>query len=186
MTSKKDEPEATPSPEEMLAGQPLEVLIEVLATAAGQLEGLKGAELKKRATELTSQVQSLAKSVERTAADDQARVAAAKDVERLIDMFVRSGTAAGKALDKHRDQIAAQFRGVDLQQIAAGMRVLADWMANPSPEKEAEAKALMEKLQTTMGPIVGYDPEREREQRRAEIQADTKRRLDAIFRPKKP
>jgi len=186
MTSKKDEPKDEQTPEQKLAGQPLEVLIEVLATAAGQMQGLKGAELKRRVTELTGQVQSLARTIDQTVADDEARKAAAKEVERLIDMFVRTGTAAGKALDKHRDQIAAQFRGVDLQQIAAGMRVLADWMANPSVEKEAEAKALMEKLQTTMGPIVGYDPQREEEQRRAEIKADVKKSLDEIFRPKKP
>jgi hypothetical protein len=185
MASKKDKPENQKTPEATLAGQPLEVLIEVLATAAGQMQGLKGSELKQRVSELTGQVQTLAKSIEQTVADDEARKASAQEVERLIDMFVRTGTAAGKALEKHREQIAAQFRGVDLQQIAAGMRVLADWMANPSAEKEAEAKALMEKLQTTMGPIIGYDPQREEEQRRAEIKADVKKSLDEIFRPKK-
>jgi hypothetical protein len=185
MASKKDNPENQKTPEATLAGQPLEVLIEVLANAAGQMQGLKGAELKQHVTELTGQVQSLAKSIEQTVADDEARKAAAQEVERLIDMFVRTGTAAGKALEKHREQIATQFRGVDLQQVAAGMRVLADWMANPTVEKEAEAKALMEKLQTTMGPLVGYDPQREEEQRRAEIKADVKKSLDDIFRPTK-
>jgi hypothetical protein len=185
MTSKKDKPGDQDSPDAQLAGQPLEVLIEVLATAAGQMQGLKGAELKERVTELTGQVQQVAKSVERQIADDEHRKQAAAEVERLIDMFVRTGTAAGKALEKHRDQIAAQFRGVDLQQVAAGMRVLADWMANPSAEKEVEAKALLEKLQTTMGPLVGYDPQREEEQRHAEIKANVRKSLDDIFRPKK-
>ncbi len=189
MTSKKHKPDAPQTSEPMLAGQPLEVLIEVLATAAGQMQGLKGAELKARVSELTDQVQTLAKSVEQKVADDDQRKAAAAEVERLIDMFVRTGSAAGKALEKHRDQITAQFRSVDLQQVAAGMRVLADWMSNPTVEKEAEAKALMEKLQATMGPLVGYDPkatqEAEDEKRRAEIKADVKKSLDEIFRPKK-
>jgi hypothetical protein len=189
MTSKKAKPDAQKTSEDKLARQPLEVLIEVLATAAGQMQGLKGPELRTRVAEVTGQVQQLAKSIDQKVADEEQRKAAAKEVERLIDMFVRTGTDAGKALEKHREQITAQFRGVDLQQVAAGMRVLADWMANPSVEKEAEAKALLEKLQTTMGPLVGYDPkaaqEREDEKRRAEIKADVKKSLDDIFRPKK-
>jgi len=182
MTSKKQDT----TPEQPLTGQPLDVLIEVLATAAGQLEGLKGAELKKHVTELTHRVQQLAQSVEERVVVDEQRRAVAAEVERLIDVFVRTGTTAGNLIDKNREAIAKAFRGVDLDRVAEGLRLFADWMQNPTSQSETQVKQLVEQLQATLGPMVGYDPQREEEQRRAEIKADVKKSLDEIFRPKKP
>jgi hypothetical protein len=73
--------------------------------------------------------------------------------------------------------------------LADGLHRFADWLANPTPEKQVEAQRVLEQLQQTLGPLVGWDPkaqqEREDAQRRAEIRADVQKSLDSIFRPKK-
>jgi hypothetical protein len=189
MTSKKDPPKppfggqkVTEGP---LAGQPLEVLVELLATATGQMRGLEGSELKKHVAEMTTQVQALATQVEVKVLDDDARKKTAQEIERLIDVFIRTGSAAGQALASFREPVLKAFQGVSLDKMAEGMRMLADWLQNPTSEGEAQVKELMEGLQKTMGPMVGHDPEREEQERRAQIKADVKASLDEIFRGKK-
>lgn len=188
MTSKTDPPnkpdDVRPADAEALAGQPVEVIIEVLARVSGQMKGLSGPELRTHIAEVAGQVQTLTRSIEQKMQDDAQRKEAAQEVERLLDLFVRTGTAAGKALDKHRGPIAQALRGADLPKLAEGMRLLADWMANPTAQNEAQAKALMEQLQETMGPAFGLDPEREEQVRREKMKADVKQSLDDIFRGK--
>lgn len=188
MTSKTDPPKK-PDAEaaadaNALAGQPVEVIVEVLARVSGQMKGLTGPELRKHIAEVAGQVQTLTRSIEQKLADDAQRKEAAAEVERLLDLFVRTGTAAGKALEQHRAPIVQALRGADLPKLAEGMRLLADWMANPTAQNEAQAKALMERLQETMGPALGLDPAREEQARREQMKAEVKKSLDDIFRGK--
>jgi hypothetical protein len=186
MTQKKDPPDpkaAEPAtPADPLAGQPVEVIVEVLARVSGQMKGLVGPELRKHIAEVAGQVQALTQSIELKMRDDAQRKEAAAEVERLLDMFVRSGTEAGKVLEKHRTPIAQSLRGADLPRLAEGIRLLADWMANPTAQNEAQAKQLMQRLEETMGPALGLDPEAQDRARRAQIESDVKKSLDNIFR----
>jgi hypothetical protein len=175
---------AADTPEDPLAGAPLDVVVEVLAHASAQLQGLQGADLKKHVAEVTVSVKALAKSVERKVQDEEQRKAAGAEVERLVDMLTRTGTATGAAIAKHRDAITKAFHGVEFQQIAKGLRTFSDWLQNPSSHSEAEVKLLLEDLQTKMGPSVGPDPKRDEAARSAAIKADVKASLDEIFRGK--
>lgn len=185
--AKPDDPPKPPSPnpENPLAGAPLDLVIEVLANASGQLKGLQGLDLKKHVNEVVQQVKRLSESIERKVNDEELRKEASAEVERLIDSFTRTGSAASKVIAQNRDAIAKQFQGVSLEKIAEGMRLFADWLQNPNPQSEAQVKALIEQLQVTMGPMVGYDPAREEEERRAQIKADVRKSLDEIFNKKK-
>jgi hypothetical protein len=192
MTSKKPPPKKSPedgsSSEDPLAGQPVEVIIEVLAKLSGQMKGLDGAELRRHVTQITGQLQSLTTRVEQSFKQEATRKEAAAEVERLVDFLVRTGTAAGKALEKQRTPIAQAFQGADIDKLAEGMRKLADFMQNPTPQTEAEAKTLLDELKTTMGAKVGYDPEVEEKRRQAQIKADVAKSLGEVlgkdFRPK--
>lgn len=192
MTSKKSPPKNAGSDEQTsadpLAGQPVEVIIEVLAKLSGQMKGLDGAALRRHVAQVAGQLQSLTTRVEQTFAQEASRKEAAAEVERMIDFLVRTGTAAGKAIEKQRTPITQAFRGADIDKLAEGMRKLADFMQNPTPQTEAEAKALLNDLQTTMGPKVGYDPEVEEKRRQEQIKADVAKSLGEVlgkdFRPK--
>ncbi len=185
MTSKKDPPKPPFGDQKVtegpFAGQPLEVLVQVLATAAGQMRGIDGKELEQHVRDLTAQVQVVAQQVEAKVHDEDVRQKTAQEVERLIDVFVRTGSAAGQALAGFREPVVKAFQGVSLDKMAEGMRMLADWLQNPTSETEAQVKELMEGLQKTMGPMVGHDPEREEQARRDAIKADVKKSLDGIF-----
>ena len=178
-------PVSVVTPEDPLKGKPLDYVIEVLANASGQLQGLKGAELKRHVAELVAQVQAVASSVQADLQAEESRKAAAAEVGRLIDVLARTSGMGGAAMAAHRDTIAKAFAGVDIEKMAQGLRLFADWLQHPTQVNEAEVKQLIEKLQATMGPMVGYDPAREDEARRERIKVDVQSRLDKIFRPDK-
>jgi hypothetical protein len=193
MTSKKDpakkpsEPAKTPA--DPLAGQPVEVIIDVLAKMSGQINGLDGAELKRHVVRVATQLQDMTRDIEQKFAVEATRKEAAAEVERMVEMLVRTGASAGKALEQHRKPIAQAFQGADIQKLAEGMKLLATWMTNPTEQTEQDAKALLNELQTTMGPKVGYDPEQEERDRREAIAADVKKRMSEAmgtqdFKPK--
>jgi outer membrane murein-binding lipoprotein Lpp len=186
MSSKKPPPDDPKNPEATPVAQPVEFLVELLATAAGQLQGLKGTDLQKHVADLSAQVQTLAHNVEHKVHEEEARKVAAAEAEQLIDTVVRTGTAAGQALEASRAPILNALRSMDLQKLADAMRLIASFISSPTADNEAQAKQLVEKLQATLGPMVGFDPAREDEQRRAQIKADVRKSLDEIFRPKKP
>ena len=189
MTSKKDPPKptSTPSktPDTEAAKQPIEVVTEVIANAIGHLRGLQSEDVAKAVSGVQREVQSLVSSVEQKANDPATRQAAAQEIEKLIELFTKTGAALGGALAAYKEPVMKAMQGVDMQKAADTLRMLADWMKNPSAEREAEVKKAVGELEATMGPLVGHDPVAEDRKRREEIKADVKASLDEIFRGKK-
>jgi hypothetical protein len=74
--------------------------------------------------------------------------------------------------------------GFDLAQVAAALRVFAEWLRTPTPANEASAERAMTDLQATMGPLIGWDPAREDAARRAQYRREARAALDEIFRDK--
>lgn len=186
MTSKKKDPakKIVPTADE-LSDAPLDVLMDALAKVSGELQGKQGAELRKHVATVKVQVDTLVQQVQIKQEGEVARKVVAGEVEKLIDAVVKTGSEAGKALARQREPIANAFRGVDLDKMADGLRLFADWLKNPSEDTAAQVKELVEELQRTMGPLVGHDPAREDEERRAAIKKDVQASLDEIFRGKK-
>lgn len=183
MTSKKAPPQKppgdAPAPQDPLAGQPIEVLIDSLARSAGEIQGLQGDELKKFVVGVALQMQRTINSVEQKMATEATRPEAAAEVRQLLDLLIQTGTTAGETIEKHRGPITNAFRQADLQKLGEGMRALAEWMSQPTAKSEAEAKDLMEQLQAKMGPVFGHDPELAKAQRKEAIKADARRGLEA-------
>lgn len=172
-------------PIDPLAGLPLQAMIEAIATAAGQLKGLQGPELKRAVNEAVFQIQGVANQAAAQNQAEEARIAAAAEVQRMLDIFARTSAGVSDALAPHRNAIASMFQNVSIDKIADGLRVISDYMKSPTPQNEATAKKLFDDLQATMGPVMSYDPAAADEERRAQIRADVQSRLDKIFRPEK-
>ncbi|MBA3539211.1 MAG: hypothetical protein H0T79_06255 [Deltaproteobacteria bacterium] len=166
--------------------QELDALMEVLATVTARLQGMEGGEIRRHVVDIKHQVQGIVGAFESKVAEDEQRRIAAAEVEKLVDSVVASGTATGKALAAQQVQIKSAFHSVDLGVLADGLRVLADWLADPTDEGKTKVEKLVAQLEVTMGPMIGWDPEREDERRRTEIRAGVQKSLDDIFRPKKP
>ena len=155
MTKRDDEAAVTP---------------EALAKALGVQDGPEGVELRRYLGEVTKRVQSLVRGLPggTLPTDPEERRAAAAQIKSLVDALPKTGTGT--------------FRGIDLRQLSSGLRVFADWLADPKARDEDEVRTQVEALQKTLG----YDPALEEEQRREEIRATVKSSLDQIFRGKKP
>jgi len=174
------EPGAAPAPAVGFAE-----LIEALAAVSTRMQGVETGELGAQVARLEEQVASLGQVMQARAEDEAARARAAASVEQLIEAIARTGTAAGRAVEKQRGPIQQALRGVDVSHLAAGLRLFADYLAHPTEENQEQARQVIEKLQETVGPMIGWDPKREEEERRAEIKRDVRASLDEIFRGKK-
>lgn len=189
MTSKKDPP-IKPSdvpglPDtDQLAGQPLEVVLEVLATAGGKMKGLEGAALKKHVSGAITEAQRVVADVARKNTEEEQRKAAATEIETVIDTLIRTGTPIAQALQKQRDPIVNAFKVADLQHLAAGMQQLVQWMTTPSAANDTLAKALMEELEKTLGPVFGVNPAAAEQVRVEQMKKDVQKSLDDAFRGK--
>jgi hypothetical protein len=177
MTKKPDEP--------VVPQQNLDELMEALATVSAKLQGKQGKELDAHVRKVKDSVKQLVQTVKLQEQDILLRQQAAAQVEELLDAVAKISNPAGQAVAGAREPIAQTFRGVDLAKMADGMRVFAEWLAHPNNANKAQAEQLVAQLQHVMGPMVGFDPEREDEERRAQIKKDVQKSLDEIFRGKK-
>jgi uncharacterized protein YoxC len=183
--SKKDPPEAEPPPAPQPGSAPavgFAELMEALAAVSTKMQGVETAEIGQQVAHLKEQVASLGQAMQERADDVAGRAQAAASVEQLIEAIARTGTATGRAVEKQRAPIQHALHGVDLSHLAAGLRLFADYLANPTEENQQQARQVIEKLQETVGPMFGWDPKREEEERRAEIKRDVRASLDEIFR----
>ena len=176
MTNKREEPDQQ---------QNLDELMEALATVSAKLQGKQGRELESHVKHVKDSVKHLVQTVNQSEQDAALRKQAAAQVEQLLDAVAKIGSPAGTAVAGAREPIAQTFRGVDMVKMADGLRVFADWLAHPSTANKAQAEQLIAQLQHVMGPMVGHDPAREDEERRAQIKKDVQKSLDEIFRGKK-
>jgi hypothetical protein len=104
--------------------------------------------------------------------DPAARSAAAASVEDLRAVVARTASQGAVA-------------GFDLAQIGAALVVFAEWLRAPTPDSEARAERAMSELQAVVGPLVGWNPDREDAARRAQYRREARAALDEIF-PDKP
>jgi len=101
---------------------------------------------------------------------------------------VRSSAAA--SVDELRAVLARSAPpgaapGFDVAQVGDALAAFAAWLRAPTPDREARAERAMFDLQATLGPQLGWDPDREDAARRAQYRREARAALDEIF-PDKP
>ncbi|HMG52334.1 MAG TPA: hypothetical protein VK601_02605 [Kofleriaceae bacterium] len=101
---------------------------------------------------------------------------------------VRSSAAA--SIDELRAVLARSAPpgaapGFDVAQVGDALAAFAAWLRAPTPDREARAERAMFDLQATLGPQLGWDPDREDAARRAQYRREARAALDEIF-PDKP
>ena len=174
MTAKKDPP----------GGQPIEPMLEILARQGGELEGLKGEALEAHIERAVAEARRVVEDLDRHVGEEQQRQEVAAEMSQLLDMLIRSGTESAKAIEPYRQPLINAFHNAELQQLAAGMQQLMEWMVNPTPETEAKAKVLLAQLEKSAGPAWGLDPEAADAARRERIDREVRESLDKAFRGK--
>jgi hypothetical protein len=148
---------APPAPAVRLDDQPVAALIDALATALARQHGFTSDELRRRVSDLTGQLTSVARRFEIAAREDQARKQTSAEVERILDGIVQTGSSTGVAIAAHRDAISQALRGVDLVELTDRLRVIVDWMRDPSETRSADD--LIAKLEARVSAMVDFpDP----------------------------
>ena len=162
----------------------LDLIAAVMAKAHGEAQGKVGGELRAHVADIVSQVKTVATVAAAENAAENDRQRAATELEQLMDVIMRSAPKLAEALGPYRDSVVKQLKGVDIEQIANVMQLLASWMHKPDAATEAQVKQLVAKMEDAMGPMIGEDPVAIAEARRAKIKAGVAKNLEDIF--KKP
>jgi hypothetical protein len=171
-------------------------LIDVLAKATAKLRQDDGAELKQHVEEVRDQVAHFGQTMQASTGDEQARKAAAAQIEKLLEAVGKTGVAARRAVAKQGETVrqAAQqaISAIDLSALTDALRRFGALLASGTPESQARLKELLAQLEAAVGPSLGKlmtpDPARQQradQERRAAIKQDVQASLDEIFRGKK-
>lgn len=167
------------------SSQDIDLLIDALARASAANRGLMGEQAIAHVEELKARVVAVEDLARSRVDDAEARRRAAEEIDKLIDTLGRVQNTSGRALQHANPQIKAAFRGVDLGRMAAGLRYIADWLREPTPEAEAEIMHTVEQLRAITGAVDPMmDPwadDKTAKQLRDDIDADVKKSLDDIF-----
>ncbi|HSD86024.1 MAG TPA: hypothetical protein VLB44_00865 [Kofleriaceae bacterium] len=183
MTSRKDPPKSAEPPgppASEAAKRPLEVFTEVIAHAIGQLRGLPGPDVATAVSGVQRDLQRLMTSIGQKANDPATRESGTAEVEKLIELFTKTGVELAGALVAYREPAMTALQSVDMEKTAGALRKLADWIKNPTPESKAELEKVVGELEATMA-VVGGDREAGDRKRREELKAEVKASLDEIF-----
>jgi hypothetical protein len=115
-------------------------------------------------------------TLQRGGDDAAARARVAADVDALRATIAQAAPAR------------APLPGLDLAQLGEALRVFGEFLRAPTPASEVRAERAMQDLQLAIGPLVGWDPDREDREKREQYRREARAQLDEIFgdKSKKP
>jgi hypothetical protein len=165
--------------------QDLELLIDSLARVAAAKRGLMGEQAIDYVEALKDRVAAVEGMARQRFEDAEARRRAAAELDKVIDLLGEIQSATGKALKQASPQIRAAVRGLDIHRMAEALRFVAEWLRDPTPEREADVMHLVERLKIITGAVdPATDPwadEATARELRANIESDVNKSLDDIF-----
>lgn len=129
---------------------PLPALVEALAIAAARQQGFEGLELRRQASDLAGQIQTVLRLFQINAAEQRQRTKTMTELDRLLDAIAGTDSPTGRAVAAHRSEIADAFREVDLVQISSGLTALAEWLRNPTEDTGQPVQQLLARLQAAL------------------------------------
>jgi hypothetical protein len=126
-------------------------------------------------------------------ADEQARTAAAAELQKLVDAVSQASAAARRAVAQQGQAVRQAVGSLDLGSVTDALRRFASLVASNAPEGQAKLKELLGQLESSFRSSASKlrpeqdEPQHESqtEPRRAEIKQDVQASLDEIFRGKK-
>jgi hypothetical protein len=147
-------------------------LADALARVSATERGLKGTAARAHVDELKARVETIRRVVDEDTDDPAVRGRAADELDKLVGTIERIDRAVGSAARK-----APVFQQVDFAQIAAGMRVVAQWLRAPTPESTAAVDFLMASLRE----LTAAEDAATQRKLEAEIDANVDHSLAGIF-----
>ncbi len=134
---------------------PLDALLAAAATAAARPHGFTDEQLATHTAALREQLRAVIDRFERKLTIEAQRAKVAAELQRLKGALAQAGSAVGKSIADHREDIAQALAGDDHGKLSEGIRALSDWLRDPSEEK---AQSLVDRLKQVAGDAVSKQP----------------------------
>jgi hypothetical protein len=160
---------------------PVDQILQLLAAVTERARGPEGEVIRAFVDDVRAQVHQIAETTEADTEMNAAKKTVALQIERLLESVLATGVAIGKVIEPHQQQIQNAFAGADLSKVGDSLQLIASYMQNPDEETKQRAQSMLADLERTLGPLVGYDPEREDRERRERIRDEVKTSMSKIF-----
>ena len=159
----------------------LEAMIQALATVSATDQVRSHAQAHQLTEELRERVAGIVAKTKLKLNEAEQRKELAQQIDKLVDTVSNIETDVGRAVAGSRDRLKAATRADAIGKMADALRLLSDWLGDPTAEKQRKVDDLIGNIRALTGASPYLDDARAEARQKAEIEADVKKSLDEIF-----
>ena len=159
----------------------LEAMILALANVSAIEQVMNHAQARHHVEELRERIAAVVAKTRLELREAEQRKQIAGEIDKLVDTIARIQNDVGRAVAGSSDRLKAATRAKTLDGMAQALRLISDWLGNPTAEKQAQVEQLIANLRALTGADPFLDDTKAEAKLHAEIEADVKKSLGEIF-----
>ena len=160
----------------------LEAMIVALANISAIEQVMNHAQAKHRVEELRERVKGVVAKTRLELNEAEKRKQIAREIDKLVDTIAQIQNDVGRSVAGSSDRLKAATRARTLEGMAQALRLISDWLGNPTDDKQVQVEQLILNLRALTGAADPFvDDAKAEAELHAEIEADVKKSLGEIF-----
>ena len=159
----------------------LEAMVEALAQVSAIEQVKDHAQARELVDELRTRVQGVVAKTRLKLDEAEHRKQVAVEIDKLVDTVAHIQNDVGKQVAGSSDRLKAATRAKTLEGMAQALRLISDWLGNPTAENQIRVEQLIANLRALTGADPFLDDAKAEAELHREIERDVKTSLDQIF-----
>jgi 2-succinyl-5-enolpyruvyl-6-hydroxy-3-cyclohexene-1-carboxylate synthase len=160
---------------------PLEQMILALANVSAIEQVMGHEQARHHVDELRTRVQAVVAKMRLELEDADKRKQVATEIDKLVDTVAHIQNDVGKSVAGASDRLKAATRAKTLAGMAQALRLISDWLGQPTAQNQLQVDQLIANLRALTGADPFLDDAKAEAKLHAEIEADVKQSLADIF-----
>jgi hypothetical protein len=159
----------------------LELMIQALANVSAIEQVMSHEQARAHVDELRRRIQGVVAKARLANSEAEHRKQVAAEIDKLVDTVAHIQNDVGRAVAGSSDRLKAATRAKTLDGMAQALRLISDWLGNPTAQNQLAVEQLIANLRALTGADPFLDDARAEAKLKADIEADVKKSIDEIF-----